>query len=217
MPWAPWSWSVIGARRPCNGTQIAPSISVSAKFEDTLSDSRVDAVVIATPAITHHPLAKAALRAGKDVFVEKPLCLDESEGEQLVQLADKLGKVLMVGHLLQYHPCVRALGIAGGVRRIGEASIHRLQQVELQILREENALWSFAPHDISVILADQSEPPKQVRCMGGDYLNQGVADTTLTAIRFQNGVRAHVFVKLAQSLQRTEVDGGRLLRSGGLR
>ena len=177
-------------------TQIAPGVSVSAQFEDALSNSRVDAVVIAAPAAMHHSLTKAALQAGKDVFVEKPLCLDESEGDELVRLADQLGRVLMVGHLLQYHPCVRALHSLLATGDLGKLQYITSNRLNLgKIRREENALWSFAPHDISVILSlAGGQLPEQVRCTGGDYLNHDVADTTLTAMRFQNGVRAHVFV-----------------------
>ena len=102
----------------------------------------------------------------------------------------------MVGHLLQYHPCVRALQSLVASGDLGKLQYITSSRLNLgKIRREENALWSFAPHDISVILSlTGSQPPEQVRCTGGDYLNHGVADTTLTAMRFQNGVRAHVFV-----------------------
>ena len=141
-------------------TQVAPGVSVSAsRFEDALSNSRVNAIVIAAPAIMHYSLAKAALHAGKDVFVEKPLCLDESEGEELVRLADKLGKVLMVGHLLQYHPCVRALHSLVASGELGKLQYITSNRLNLgKIRREENALWSFAPHDISVILSLGGRP-----------------------------------------------------------
>ena len=177
-------------------TQVAPGISVSEKFEDALNNERVDAIVIAAPAIMHHTLAKSALLAGKDVYVEKPLCLNEIEGEELVHLADKLGKVLMVGHLLQYHPCVRALHTlldSGDLGKLHYITSNRLNLGKIR--REENALWSFAPHDISVITSlAGGQLPDQVRCTGGAYLNQHVADTTLTALQFPGGVRAHVFV-----------------------
>src|SRR6516225_11461580 len=176
--------------------QIAPEITILERFDDAIANSCVEAIAIAAPASLHYALAKAALQAGKDVFVEKPLCLDQIEGEELVRLAAKLGKVLMVGHLLQYHPCVRALHslVAGG--DLGKLHFITSNRLNLgQIRQEENALWSFAPHDISVILSLlNGQLPDQVRCTGGNYLNQHIADTTLTAIRFANGVRAHVFV-----------------------
>ena len=176
--------------------QIAPEITILERFDDAIANSCVEAIAIAAPASLHYALAKAALQAGKDVFVEKPLCLDQLEGEELVRLAAKLSKVLMVGHLLQYHPCVRALHslVAGG--ELGKLHFITSNRLNLgQIRREENALWSFAPHDISVLLSLLGgQLPDQVRCTGGNYLNQHIADTTLTAIRFANGVRAHVFV-----------------------
>jgi UDP-2-acetamido-3-amino-2,3-dideoxy-glucuronate N-acetyltransferase len=177
-------------------SQIAPGVAVSARFEDAMNDSRVDAIVIAAPAIEHYRLAKAALQAGKDVFVEKPLCLDEGEGDELVRMAENLGRVLMVGHLLQYHPCVRALHSLVATGDLGKLQYITSNRLNLgKIRREENALWSFAPHDISVIVSlAGGQLPEQVRCTGGDYLNHNVADTTLTALRFPNGVRAHVFV-----------------------
>jgi UDP-2-acetamido-3-amino-2,3-dideoxy-glucuronate N-acetyltransferase len=176
--------------------KLAPEAAVSERFDDALNNDRVDAVAIAAPAALHYTLAKAALEAGKDVFVEKPLCLDEREGEELVRLADRLGRVLMVGHLLQYHPCVRALHelvVSGDLGKLHYITSNRLNLGKIR--REENALWSFAPHDISVILSlAGGQMPEQVRCTGGDYLNRHVADTTLTFMRFPGGVRAHVFV-----------------------
>ncbi len=175
---------------------IAPGVTISGSFDAALQNDQVDAVAIAAPAVMHYSLAKAALLAGKDVYVEKPLCLDEREGEELVQLADKLGKVLMVGHLLQYHPCVRALHnliASGDLGKLHYVTSNRLNLGKIR--REENALWSFAPHDISVILSLAGGLlPEQVHCTGGSYLSQGVADTTLTAMRFASGVRAHVYV-----------------------
>ena len=177
-------------------TRIAPGVKISERFEDAVTSPQVEAIAIAAPAIMHYSLAKAALQAGKDVFVEKPLCLDDREGEELVGLAAKAGRVLMVGHLLQYHPCVLALHALLATGDLGKLHYITSNRLNLgQIRREENALWSFAPHDISVILSlAGGQLPDQVRCTGGDYLNRNVADTTLTAFRFANGVRAHVFV-----------------------
>jgi UDP-2-acetamido-3-amino-2,3-dideoxy-glucuronate N-acetyltransferase len=176
--------------------QIAPDVPIAEKFEDVLSDSRIDAVAIAVPAVLHYTLAEAALRAGKDVYVEKPLCLDENEGAVLVELAAALGKVLMVGHLLQYHPCVRALHSLLASGDLGKLYYITSNRLNLGKIRsEENALWSFAPHDISVILSFAGgQLPEQVRCTGGEYLHHQVADTTLTVLKFPGGVRAHIFV-----------------------
>ena len=164
--------------------------------EQVWSNPAITAVAIAAPAVLHHRLALRALQAGKDVFVEKPLCLDEKEGAELAAQAEQSGRVLMVGHLLHYHPCVRklqAMVAQGELGRIHYITSNRLNLGKIR--REENALWSFAPHDISVILSLMgNQIPEQVRCMGGPYLTQGVADTTLTALRFAGGARAHVHV-----------------------
>lgn len=165
-------------------------------FEDVLLDSVVTKIAIAAPAALHYPLAKAALMAGKDVFVEKPLCLELADAEDLVAIAMQRQRILMVGHLLQYHPCVerlRGMVASGELGRLQYITSNRLNLGKIR--QEENALWSFAPHDISVILSlAGGRLPERVRCTGGSYLNQGVADTTLTALRFGDGLRAHVFV-----------------------
>lgn len=165
-------------------------------FDAVLADPAVTRVAIAAPAALHHRLAKAALLAGKDVFVEKPLCLDIGEAEELVALAAREGRILMVGHLLQYHPCVtelRRLVAAGELGRVHHVVSNRLNLGKIR--QEENALWSFAPHDISVVLALLGgQAPEQVRCTGGEYLTPGVADNALTTMRFAGDVRAHVWV-----------------------
>lgn len=176
--------------------QVAPGVEVRAAFQEALNRDNITAVAIAAPAAIHYALAKAALQAGKDVFVEKPLSLELNEAEELVRLADQLGRVLMVGHLLQYHPCVQALHARLAQGDLGKLHYITSNRLNLGKIRsEENALWSFAPHDISVILSlANNQLPDRVRCSGGEYLNQGIADTTLTAIHFAGGVRAHVFV-----------------------
>lgn len=168
----------------------------TASFDAVLAEPEITAVAIAAPAALHHSLAKAALLAGKDVFVEKPLCLDIAEAEELVALAAQHGRILMVGHLLQYHPCVTELQ-----RLVASGELGRLQYVTSnrlnlgKIRQEENALWSFAPHDISVLLSLLSgQMPAQVRCTGESYLTPRVADTTLTSFHFANAVRAHIYV-----------------------
>ncbi|HEY9175938.1 MAG TPA: Gfo/Idh/MocA family oxidoreductase [Verrucomicrobiae bacterium] len=159
-------------------------------------DASISQVAIAAPAVRHYQLAKAALLAGKDVFVEKPLCLDAAEGEELVALASREGRVLMVGHLLQYHPCIEKLQALLAQGELGKLYYITSNRLNLgKIRREENALWSFAPHDLSVILSLASRQlPEQIRCVGGSYLSRDVADTTLTALRFAGGVRAHIYV-----------------------
>jgi UDP-2-acetamido-3-amino-2,3-dideoxy-glucuronate N-acetyltransferase len=164
--------------------------------DSVIADPAVKKVAIAAPAGLHFRLARSALLAGKDVFVEKPICLDKTEGEELVTLAERHGRMLMVGHLLQYHPCVEkllSLVAKGELGRLYYVTSNRLNLGKIRY--EENALWSFAPHDISVILSlAGNQLPEQVGCSGGSYLQQGVADTTLMTLKFASGLRAHVYV-----------------------
>lgn len=176
--------------------QLADAHGVSARsFEDVCADPAVAAVVIAAPAALHAQLATQALRAGKHVFVEKPLALQVADAEALVRLAEEQGKVLMVGHLLQYHPVFEALR-----ELVAEGRIGRLQYVYSNRLnlgrfrREEDSLWSFAPHDLSMILSLVGEEPTEVSAVGAAYLHPEIADVTTTHMTFASGPRAHVFV-----------------------
>ncbi|MDA0321726.1 MAG: Gfo/Idh/MocA family oxidoreductase [Verrucomicrobia bacterium] len=172
-----------------------PDIAARASFDTLLDDPDLDAVVISTPAVTHARLVREALSAGKDVFVEKPLCLSVEEGRELVALAAERSRILMVGHLLWYHPAVLKLK-----ELVDEGALGRIQYIYSnrlsigKIRREENILWSFAPHDISVILGLINEEPDLVMAQGGNYLHQQVADATVSLLSFPSGVRAHIFV-----------------------
>ena len=172
------------------------TVSKETDFEKALKNPAVKKVAIAAPAPLHYRLAKAGLEAGKDVYVEKPLCLDLGEAEELVRLAETKKLILMVGHLLQYHPCVerlREMVSSGDLGKLYYITSNRLNLGKIR--REENALWSFAPHDISVILSlANNQLPDQVRCVGGSFLRTGVADTTMTTLRFAGGIRAHIQV-----------------------
>lgn len=165
-------------------------------IDQVWSDPAITRVAIAAPAVLHYQLAKTALLAGKDVFVEKPLCLDPVEAQELIDLAAIHQRILMVGHLLQYHPLVQKLQHLVAAGELG--TLHYLTSNRLnlgKIRREENALWSFAPHDISVILSlAGNRLPQQIQCTGGAYISEGVADTTMTTMAFTGGLRAHVYV-----------------------
>jgi UDP-2-acetamido-3-amino-2,3-dideoxy-glucuronate N-acetyltransferase len=170
-------------------------IKTMAKFSEVQGARGIGAVAIATPAETHGAMVKEALLAGKDVFVEKPLCLSVEEGKALVALARERGRILMVGHLLWYHPAVlklRELIRQGELGRIRYIYSNRLNLGKIR--REENILWSFAPHDISVILGLLDEMPAAVQAQGGNYLHQQIADVTVSLLSFSSGVKAHVFV-----------------------
>lgn len=172
-----------------------PGAKVFARYEAVLNDAEITAVALATPAESHFELALAALSAGKHVFVEKPLALDWQDGAELARQAHNRGRVLMVGHLLQYHPAVtrlKQLVRSGVLGRIEYIYSNRLSMGKIR--REENALWSFAPHDISVILSLVGQTPCQVIATGGAYLQPNIADVTMSNLLFDHGTRAHVFV-----------------------
>lgn len=172
-----------------------PEARIFASFDEVLADGKVEGVVLATPAELHHSMARRALEAGKDVFVEKPLALSEGHGQELVELARERGRILMVGHLLWYHPAVLKLAElirSGELGQIRHVYSHRLNFGKLR--REENVLWSFAPHDLSVILGLLGEMPESVEAGGGNFLQESVADVSVSLLKFPSGVRAHVFV-----------------------
>jgi UDP-2-acetamido-3-amino-2,3-dideoxy-glucuronate N-acetyltransferase len=174
---------------------LYPETSVELDYRRVLANQQIEGVVIATPAIAHYPIAKEALGSGKDVFVEKPLALTLEEGEELVELAEKSGRMLLVGHLLEYHPAVVKLKELVDNGELGKIDYLYSNRLNLGKFRtEENILWSFAPHDISVILLLLGEMPKQISAHGGYYLHQDIADVTLTTLEFKKGVRAHIFV-----------------------
>lgn len=173
---------------------LAPEIPVVSRFEDVL-DSPVTGVVIASPAETHYDLTRMALEAGKDVFVEKPLALTAHHGSNLLRLAEDGRRILMVGHVLEYHPGVlklRELIASGDLGRIQYIYSNRLSFGKIR--KEENILWSFAPHDVAVILRLMGSMPFQVNAGGGSYLQANIADVTVTTLLFDNGVRAHIHV-----------------------
>lgn len=170
-------------------------IEVYGEYADFLKDDEMQAVAIAAPAVMHYAMVKRALEAGKDVYVEKPLALTVGEGEDLVGLAERNERVLMVGHILQYHPAVIKLREMISSGRLGRVQYIYSNRLNIGKLRtEENILWSFAPHDISVVLMLLGEEPVSVSSIGGDYLSRGIYDTTITTLEFRNGVKGHIFV-----------------------
>jgi UDP-2-acetamido-3-amino-2,3-dideoxy-glucuronate N-acetyltransferase len=159
-----------------------------------LADPEIHGVVIAAPAELHADIAIRAFEAGKHVFVEKPLALSESDGLRMEAAAKRAGRILMVGHLLQYHPAfVRLLELAEGgeLGRILYVYSHRLSLGKFRV--EENAVWSLAPHDVSMILALFGEEPCEVHATLGDGITAGVADWGRIDLEFSGGAKAHVF------------------------
>ncbi len=172
-----------------------PGVTFVSDSEALLRHADIDAVAIATPAATHYEMVKQALRAGKDVFVEKPLALATAQGAELVRMAREQRRILMVGHLLRYHPAVTQLKrlIDGGA--LGKLYYLYSNRLNLGRFRtEENILWSFAPHDVSVMLYLLNEMPERVAAHGGNYLHTQIADTTITVLAFPSGVQGHIFV-----------------------
>lgn len=172
-----------------------PDVKFLSKFEDVLADNTVKAVVIALPAESHYEYAGKAMRAGKDVFVEKPLALELEHAKKLNAIALEEKRILMVGHLLRYHPAflkLKEIIDKGDIGRIQYLYSTRLSLGKIR--REENALWSFAPHDISMILALCNEIPEHVMAVGHNYLHKQLADVTTTHLSFPSGVNGHIFV-----------------------
>ena len=170
-------------------------VSGTTNLSEVLNDPYVSGVVISTPAEIHYRQVKESLLADKDVFVEKPLCLDISEGRELVDLARKKKRILMVGHLLWYHPAFQKLNeiiVEGELGRIQYIYSNRMNFGKIR--QEENILWSFAPHDISVVLGLLKEMPINIYSSGGYFLHKSIADTTMTIMDFPSGVKAHIFV-----------------------
>jgi len=172
-----------------------PNTQLSESFAEVLARKDIDGVIIATPPISHKDLAIQAVKAGKDIFVEKPLALSVMDGIEMTQCADKFKKILLVGHVLEYHPAVlklKSLIKDGELGKLRYFYSHRLNFGRIRT--EENSLWSFAPHDIAVMLRLLNMVPERVACLGGNYLNPDLADTTMTNLEFKTGVQGHIFV-----------------------
>lgn len=182
--------SAEGAER---AQQLAPQASHTSDARTILADRSIEAVVIATPASTHAALAEAALLAGKDVFVEKPMALRYDEGKKLVRLAEEHGRILMVGHVLEYHPAVVAIETMLAAGELGILRYVYSNRLAFGRVRsEENILFSFAPHDVALILRLAGALPFEVISCGGAYLQPAVADVMVTHLLFDSGLRAHI-------------------------
>lgn len=172
-----------------------PDILATSDSDDVFSSGDVSGVIIATPAVTHAALAMDALDSGKDVLVEKPLAVAVGDAEKVVDLAESRQRILLVGHVLEYHPAVlrlRELIEEGALGKLLYLYSNRLNFGRVRT--EENALWSFAPHDIALLLRLLGEMPQEVAVRGAAHLNDGVADASLMSLQFPKSVPAHVFV-----------------------
>jgi len=180
----------------CSGLLTGiPEVVSTTDPEQIFANPDIEAVVIATPAPTHFELAKRAMEAGKDVFVEKPMTLKLEDAEELVRISDKLERVLMVGHLLEYHPGVLKMKELLDAGELGDAYYLYSERVNLgKIRQDENALWSFAPHDISIILYLLDEEPVEVAARGAAYIQPGIEDVVFLWMRFRDDRLAQVHV-----------------------
>jgi predicted dehydrogenase len=172
-----------------------PETRVTESYREVLEDESVDAIVLATPVPTHASMAIEALEAGKHVFVEKPLALSAADAREVVAAADAGGRILMVGHLLEYHPAVNYIKGMIDSGELGEVFYVYSQRLNLGKVRsDENALWSLAPHDISVALFLMGEAPEAVEASGQAFLQPNVEDVTFITLRFASGRVAHIHV-----------------------
>ncbi|PIS35488.1 MAG: oxidoreductase [Parcubacteria group bacterium CG08_land_8_20_14_0_20_38_56] len=172
-----------------------PKLKLTKNFQEILKEKDIKGVVIATPVATHHKLAKESLIYGKDVLVEKPLALNLKDGEELVKLAKERKLILMVDHLFLYHPAfikLKSLIDKGGLGEIRHIYSTRLN---FGVIRtEENALWSLASHDISMIIKIFEKLPSEVRTIGTAYINKNIPDIVSSHLKFNRNQVAEIFV-----------------------
>jgi predicted dehydrogenase len=170
-----------------------PAARSTGELEDLLGDSELDAVVLATPVPTHAELAVAVAEAGKHCFVEKPLATTAADAERAVAVAERAGTILMVGHLLEYHPAVARLKALIDGEELGRLFYIYGNRLNLGKLRaDENALWSLGAHDVSVALHLIGEEPDECSAQGASYVREGVQDVVFCYLRFPSGVVAHL-------------------------
>ncbi|MCH8125870.1 Gfo/Idh/MocA family oxidoreductase [candidate division KSB1 bacterium] len=170
-----------------------PSVQLLENAQNLIQHPETEAVIIATEPVTHYKFALEALKAGKHVFVEKPMTLVPKESESLVELAKKNNRILMVGHILEYHPAYRKAKELMDSGELGAVHYMYSTRVNLGIIRkDENALWSLAPHDISIALMFMQNLPIQVACTGQSFLQPGIEDVVFLTMHFSHQRMAHV-------------------------
>jgi predicted dehydrogenase len=187
-----WACDVSEAARE----RVAGSLGdtrITGDLDELLSDPDLDAVAVATPVTTHAEVASRVLAAGKHCLVEKPMAQSVADAERLVEGAEQSGRVLMAGHLLEYHPGVRKLKEIADSGRLGEVHYIYSHRLNLGRLRaDENALWSLGAHDASVVLYLAGEEPHEVEARGECYMRPGVEDVVFCFLRFPSGLAAHM-------------------------
>jgi len=174
---------------------LSQKIKFTTDLDIILNDERINAVIIATPAETHFEIAKKCILAGKNVLVEKPITLYLNEAKELEQLATDKGVKLMVGHVLLFHPAILKMKEELENGKLGKLQYIYSNRLNLGAIRsEENILWSFAPHDISVIQFLVGENPTEISAKGDCFVQKEIEDTTITYLQYPNNVAAHIFV-----------------------
>jgi predicted dehydrogenase len=170
-----------------------PGIRATSSLDDLLEDEELDAIALATPVPSHADLAERVLRAGKHCFVEKPLAQSVEHAERVVAVAHEGDRVLMVGHLLEYHPGVQMLKDLIDSGELGTIRYLYSNRLNLGVLRpHENALWSLGAHDVSVLLRLAGEEPYECRAVGESYMQEGIEDVVFCYLRFPSGLAAHM-------------------------
>ncbi len=174
---------------------LYPGARATGDFEDVINDVGVDAIVLATPLETHHRLARAALAAGKHVLVEKPLAATSDECRDLINIAADRGRTLMVGHVFLYNSAVRKVKDYITSGELGDVMYVYSQRLNLgQVRHDANALWNFAPHDLSIIGYWLDAEPRQVVARGFDYLQPGIEDVVFMTLDYPRGIGANVHI-----------------------
>jgi predicted dehydrogenase len=194
LPGASLAWCCdVDEGRRARLAPMLPGARFTASLDDLLEDERLDGVMLATPVATHASLAMRVLEAGKHCFVEKPLALSVADAQSAVEAAYHAGRLLMVGHLLEYHPGVRRLAEVLAAGELGDVRYIYTNRLNLGQLRaDENALWSLGAHDVSVVLALAGEEPVELDARGGCYTRPGIEDVVFAHLRFPSGVIAHL-------------------------
>jgi predicted dehydrogenase len=194
LPGAELAWVCDGSAEVLERVAAGfPKARTAAGLDELLGDPELDAVIIATPVPTHHSLAEQVLAAGKHCFVEKPLAQSAADAERVVEAAREAGRVLMVGHLLEYHPGLERLGEIAAAGELGDIHYIYGNRLNLGKLRaEENALWSLGAHDVSVVLRLAGEEPYECTAVGESYMRDGVEDVVFCFMRFPSGLAAQL-------------------------
>ena len=175
--------------------ELFPGVRTCSQFDDVLEDPSVHGVVLATPASTHAELGVLVVSSGRDLLVEKPLATNVPDGEELLGAASTSGRIVMVGHVLEYHPAfvrLRKLVSEDVLGRLLYGYSNRLNFGRVRT--EENAMWSFAPHDLALFMRIAGTEPSEVSCRGGSFLGRDIADVSMMNLAFPSGMLAHVFV-----------------------